>query len=70
MNLPEDQRRALLRFAEFQSIQLGESDDTTLMMMQLAFYKLFDRDPVRVAKIIAGALSIYGGESAPWEKPS
>jgi hypothetical protein len=58
MNLPEEQRRALLRFAEFQSKALEAADDTTLMMTQLALYKLYERDPVRVGRIIAGALAI------------
>jgi hypothetical protein len=71
--MPEEQRQALLRFAEFQSKQLEAADDVTLMMTQLALYKLFERDPVRVGKIIAGALAIYGGPDEarpPWEKPS
>lgn len=71
--LPEEQRQALLRFADFESKQLEAADDTQLMMMQLALYKLFERDPVRVTKIIAGALAIYGNGAegrAPWDKPS
>jgi hypothetical protein len=70
--LPEEQRQALLRFADFQSKQLESADDATIMMMQLALYKLFERDPVRVTRIIVGALSVYGIEDghAPWEKPS
>jgi hypothetical protein len=35
MNIPEEQRQALLRFAEFQSKALEAADDTTLMMTQL-----------------------------------
>ena len=70
--LPEEQRQALLRFADFQSQRLEQEDDTTLMMMQLALYKLYERDPNRVVKIIAGALTIYGVDDKrpPWEKPS
>jgi hypothetical protein len=71
MNIPEEQRQALLRFAEFQSKRLEAADDTTLMMTQLALYKLYERDPERVTRIIAGALSIYGIEGGPpWDKPS
>jgi len=36
-------------------------------MMQLALYKLFERDPARVTRIVAAALDLYGGE-VPWTK--
>lgn len=68
LTLTEEQRQALLRFADFQSKQLESADDTQLMMMQLSFYKLYERQPERVAKIIAGALTVYGVPNAPWEK--
>jgi hypothetical protein len=68
--LPEDHRQALLRFAEFESKNLEKADDTTIMMIQLSLYKLFERDPDRVIRIIGAALTIYGAESAPWEKSS
>jgi len=70
LKMTEEQRQALLRFADFQSKQLEATDDTTLMMMQIALYKLYERDPARVAKIVGAALTVYGAESAPWEKPS
>lgn len=60
IKLPEEQRQALLRFADFEADRLGAVDDTTILMMQLALYKLFERDPERVTRIIAGALNIYG----------
>jgi len=65
--LPEEQRQALLRLAEFESKRIEEAPDVSIMMMQLALYKLFERDPKRVARIIAGALTIYGAE-VPWVK--
>jgi hypothetical protein len=68
--LPEEQRQALLRFADFESKKLEAADDTAILMMQLALYKLFERDPKRVAGIIAGALSIYGADVSWIKKPS
>ncbi|MHB8107914.1 MAG: hypothetical protein ACYDH4_10900 [Candidatus Cryosericum sp.] len=59
--MPEEQRQALLRFAAFESEKLEAADDTTILMMQLALYKLFERNPKRVGAIIASALAIYGG---------
>jgi hypothetical protein len=58
--MPEDQRQALLRFAGFEADRLSKADDTTIMMMQLALYKLHEKEPKRVASIIATAISIYG----------
>jgi hypothetical protein len=70
--IPEKERQALLRFAEFEAKRIESSDDVTIMMMQLALYKLFERDPKRVARIIATALAVYGDEvkKPPWEPPS
>jgi hypothetical protein len=65
--LPEEQRQALLRFADFESRRLEQAEDSAILMMQLALYKLFERDPARVARIIGGALSVYGAE-VPWVK--
>jgi hypothetical protein len=72
--LSEEQRQALLRLAEFESRRVEAAPDATILMMQLALYKLFERDPKRVARIIGGALAIYSGGDdgrAPWwDKPS
>lgn len=59
--LPEEQRQALLRFAAFEAEKMSKKDDVTLTMMHVAFYKLFERDPKRGARILASALAIYGG---------
>jgi hypothetical protein len=57
--LSEQQRQALLRFADFESKRLEKTSDETLMVFQLALYKLAERDPDRVARILNGALTVY-----------
>ena len=60
--IPEKERQALLRFADFESKRIEAADDTTLMMMHVALYLLIERDPKRMARIVAGAIAIHQGE--------
>jgi hypothetical protein len=66
--MAEEHRQALLRFAEFESKRMETADDSALMMMQLALFKLFERDPKRVARIFAVAIAVYGDNAKrpPW----
>ena len=58
MKLPEKHRKALLRFAEFESKAIEDKDDTTLLMLHVALALLAKRDPRRVARIVAGAAAV------------
>lgn len=59
--IPEKECQALLRFADFQSRAIEKGDDTTLLMLHVALYKLVERDPKRMARILAGATAIIEG---------
>jgi hypothetical protein len=78
MNLPEPQRQALLRFAEFESKRFDDKDDVELMMLQLAWFMFSDREPERWKRAMVAASSLYDpnfkapeepGTSTPEQKP-
>jgi hypothetical protein len=62
MNIPPEQRAALLRFAEFESKQFDGKEDVDLMMLQVAWFKFAERNPTRFACIMRAALELYAPE--------
>jgi hypothetical protein len=60
MELSAEERAAILRFVDFEVTKLEAAEDEMLMILHAALYRLNERDPKRMARLLAAASSLLG----------